>query len=494
MIDTDSTKIRVKNIRFNFLMAIILKGSSIIFPLITLPYVNRVIGPVGTGSVTFAWSATEYFCLFALLGLPTYGIRAVARVRDDVTELSRIVQELLIINFVASVISYIAFFLSLIYIPKFQSERLLLCINIVRIFFNMIGMEWFFQGIEQYRYITVRQITFKVLSLLAMFLFVRSPKDYIIYGSLSIISNACSNTMNFVHAGKYIIRRPLYNYSFKRHIKPIVFFLAITAATTLYTNMDAVMIGFLLNNKSVGYYELAVKVEQVLCLVVTSLGMVLLPRITYYLSKGDNNRFISLIGTSYDFVILVSVPMSVFFFFSAKYVIDVLGGNMYYKAIPSLQIVIFSLIPLGISNIARMQILAPTNREKVSMLVAFFGVGVNFLVNGLLIPIVGIKGAAIGTLVTETVVAIIQVWMTREIFYRVRNEIKYSKVLLSVGAAFIVLQMINKVIVMPAFFRLVVLATLFFGTYGIMLLFLKDHFVTYYFNEYYTKIKRIVRR
>ena len=491
---TDTTKIKVKNIRFNFLMAIILKGSSIIFPLITLPYVNRVIGPVGTGSVTFAWSATEYFCLFALLGLPTYGIRAVARVRDDATELSRTVQELLIINLVASIISYIAFFFSLFYIPKFQTERLLLCINIVRIFFNMIGMEWFFQGIEQYRYITVRQISFKVLSLLAMFLFVRSPKDYIIYGSLSIISNACSNTLNFIHAGKYITRRPLYNYNFGRHIKSIIFFLAITAATTLYTNMDAVMIGFLLNNKNVGYYELAVKVEQVLCLVVTSLGMVLLPRITYYLSKGDTNRFISLIGKSYHFVILASVPMSVFFFFSAEYVIDVLGGNLYYNAIPSLQIVIFSLIPLGISNIARMQILAPTNREKISMIVAFVGVGVNFLVNGLLIPVVGIKGAAIGTLVTETVVALIQVWMTRDVFYKVRKEIDYRKVLLSVGAAFLVLHMSNRVIVMPAFFRLIVLATLFFGTYGILLLILKDSFANYYFREYYTRIKRIVRR
>lgn len=485
---------RIKNIRFNFLMAIILKGSSIIFPLITLPYVNRVIGPVGTGSVTFAWSATEYFCLFALLGLPTYGIRAVARVRDDVTELSRTVQELLIINAISSFISYLAFFLCLFFIPKFQAERLLLCINIVRIFFNMIGMEWFYQGIEQYRYITVRHISFKVLSLIAMFIFVRNPKDYVIYGSLSIISNACSNTLNFFHADKYIIRKPLGNYHFKKHLKPILFFLAITAATTLYTNMDAVMIGFLKNNESVGYYELAVKVEQVLCLVVTSLGTVLLPRITYYLSKGENDRFISLIGKSLHFVMLISLPLSVFFFLSSKDVINVLGGVKYYNSISSLQIVIFALIPLGISNISRMQILAPTNREKISMYVAFIGVGVNFLVNGFLIPIIGISGAAIGTLITETVVAAVQVWICRDIFCKVYKEINYAKLGIAAVIASVIFRMVYTLVRVPSFIRIMIMGGIFFGVYGLLLLLLKETFIVYYFDEYRNKIRNALRK
>lgn len=491
---SNTEKIKVKNVRFNFLMTIILKGSSIIFPLITLPYVNRVIGPIGTGSVTFAWSTTEYFCLFALLGLPTYGIRAVARVRDDVVDLSRTVQELLIINGIATMISYGVFFVCLALVPRFQAEKMLLCISIVRMFFNMIGMEWFYQGIEQYRYITMRQIAFKVLSLIAMFMFVKSPKDYILYGSLSIISNACSNSMNFFHAGKFLIRRPLYNYNLKKHLKPIAFFLAITAATSLYTNMDAVMIGFLLNNENVGYYELAVKVEQVLCLVVTSLGMVLLPRITYYLSKDNYDRFISLIKKSFHFVVLVSVPISFFFFYSAKYVIDVLGGEKYYNSISSLQIVIFSLIPLGISNIARMQILAPTNKEKISMIVAFIGVGINFLVNGLLIPIIGIKGAAIGTLVTETAVAAIHVWTTRDVFYHVRQEVSYYKIIISMIGALACLVFIDKFVVIPALFRIAFLAIVFFGVYGIVLLLLKDTFVCHYAKEYNNKIRKLLKK
>ena len=250
-----------KSLKINFIMNIILTMSSFIFPLITFPYVSRILLPIGTGKVSLATSIITYFSMFAQLGIPTYGIRACAKVRDNREELSKVAQELLLINIIMSVISYIILFILLLFVPKFRCEKTLYVILSFTIILTAIGMEWLYKALEQYTYITVRSVIFKCIALIAMFLLIHKQEDYVVYGAITIFAASASNVLNLINVHKYIDLKPIRNYNFKRHLKPVLIFFAMSCATTIYTNLDTVMLGFMTTDTEVGYYNAAVKIK-----------------------------------------------------------------------------------------------------------------------------------------------------------------------------------------------------------------------------------------
>lgn len=280
-----------KSIKLNFVMNIILTMSSFIFPLITFPYVSRVLLPVGTGKVSMATSVITYFSMFAQLGIPTYGIRACAKVRDNREKLSKVAQELLIINIIMSMISYMVLIILLFYVSKFRCEKELYVILSFNIILTSIGMEWLYKALEQYTYITVRSVIFKFIALIFMFFLVHKQTDYVIYGGITIFAASASNILNLINAHKFINLKPVGNYNFRRHLKPVLIFFAMSCATTIYTNLDTVMLGFMTTDTDVGYYNAAVKIKVILVSVVTSLGTVLLPRASYYIQRGELKEF-----------------------------------------------------------------------------------------------------------------------------------------------------------------------------------------------------------
>lgn len=182
-----------KSLKLNFIMNAILTMSQFIFPLITFPYVSRILLPVGTGKVSFATSLISYFSMFAQLGIPTYGIRACAKVRDNREKLTRTAQELLSINIVMNVISYGVLVFALLFIPRLQEDRTLYFVVSATIFLTSIGMEWLYKALEQYTYITIRSIIFKFIALIAMFLLIHKQEDYVIYGGISILASSVNN-------------------------------------------------------------------------------------------------------------------------------------------------------------------------------------------------------------------------------------------------------------------------------------------------------------
>ena len=254
-----------KSLKVNFIMNAILTMSSFIFPLITFPYVSRILMPSGVGKVNFATSVINYFSMIAQLGIPTYGIRACARVRDDREKLTRTAHELLFINIVMSIISYLGLFIALLTVPRLQSERLLYVIVSFTIILTTIGMEWIYKALEQYTYITVRSLIFKFISVVAMLLLIHSKSDYLLYGAISIFAASASNIFNFINVHKYIGLRPVGNYNVRQHLKPVMIFFSMSVATTVYTNLDTVMLGFMKNDAEVGYYTAAVKIKNIDC-------------------------------------------------------------------------------------------------------------------------------------------------------------------------------------------------------------------------------------
>lgn len=461
------------SIKMNFIMNAILTLSSVIFPLITFPYASRILLPEGMGKVSFATSFIAYFCMFAQMGIPTYGIRACAKVRDDKEELTKTAQELLIMNLVMSAAVYAVLFLLLICIPRFRAERTLYMLVSVTIFLNAIGMEWLYKALEQYRYITIRSVFFKFIAVLAMFIFIHKSEDYVIYGGITIFAASASNILNFINAHQYIKMKPVGGYCFKRHMKPVIVFFAMSCATTVYTNLDTVMLGIMTTNTDVGLYNAAVKIKAVLVGIVTSLGAVLLPRASYYVQKGNMEEFYNVSKKAVHFIFLAAVPMMVFFMIYAKPCVLLLSGTAFEGAVLPMQIIMPTLLFIGLSNLLGIQMLIPLGKEKMVLYSEITGAVVDLLLNYILIPMYGAAGAAIGTLVAEAVVLIVQYIALQTEVKSFFMEIPYRTIILSVTAGSMASVWILG-LKLNSFVTLAVASGLFFGAYLMVLVWRKE--------------------
>ncbi|MCD8322111.1 MAG: flippase [Oscillospiraceae bacterium] len=478
-----------KSLKLNFVMNAILTMSSFIFPLITFPYVSRILLPTGTGKVSFATSLISYFSMFAQLGIPTYGVRACAKVRDDREKLTRTAQELLIINLVMDVVSYVALAIALVCVPRLREDRALYVVVSFTIILTSIGMEWLYKALEQYTYITIRSIIFKFIALVAMFLLIHQQEDYVIYGAISIFAASASNIFNFINAHKYIDMKPVGNYDFKRHFKPVAVFFAMSCATTIYTHLDTVMLGFMTSDEDVGYYNAAVKIKSVLVSVVTSLGTVLLPRSSYYVESGQIDEFKRITRKALNFVFLVATPLMLYFILYAKQGIYFLSGSAYAGSIVPMQIIMPTLLFIGLTNILGIQMLVPLGRERVVLYSEIAGAVVDLVLNALLIPRFASSGAAIGTLAAEFVVLVVQFVALRKDVTSAFRKISYWKIalglLLGTAASYWVAGL-----GLGNFLTLAISACLFFGVYGLLLLITKERMTIEIFNQFLAKLKR----
>lgn len=488
---------KTKSVKLNMIMNAILTMSSIVFPIITWPYVSRILLPDGTGKVSFATSVIGYFSMFAQLGIPTYGIRACVKVRDNKKELSRTVQEIMIINLIMCAFVYVAFFLSLAFVPRLQGERLLYIVMSFTIILNAIGVEWLYKAMEQYSYITIRSVAFKFVALVALLLLVHEKQDYVIYGGITIFASSASNIMNFCHMRKYVTLRPVGGYHLKKHLKMVVVFFAMSVATTVYTHLDTVMLGFMKDDAEVGYYTNAVKIKTILVSLVTSASAVLLPRMTYYVENRNKEEFMRIAKKTLNLIFLVATPLMVYFILFAKEGIFFLSGDAYANSILPMQIIMPTLLLIGITNIFGIQIMIPMGKEKQVLYSEIAGAIVDLIINLMLIPKFGSAGAAFGTLVAEFVVFIYQSRAIREVSGEMLKAVRYRILILAVavsGAASVWVKYLDWSWISPSmlmyFVILLVSAIVFFLVYLIIMTLAKESLVI----EITGQIKRKVMR
>lgn len=480
---------KTSSIKKNFLMNVILTLSSIIFPLITFPYVSRVLLPEGTGKVAFATSVIAYFNMFAQLGIPTYGIRACARVRDDKEKLSKVTMELLYLNVFFAILSSIAFIFSVYLIPKFRSDSALFLIMGITILLNAIGMSWLFQGLEQYTYITIRSVIFKFIALIAMLLLVHDKTAYVIYGGITIFASSASNILNLFYSKKFINyrREKLFPW---RHLKYILIFFAMSVATTIYTNLDAVMLGFMSTDIDVGYYNTAVKVKGLLTSIVTSLGAVLLPRSSYYIEHKEYEEFTEISTKALNFVFVIATPLMIYFILFAKQSIYILSGSAYDGSIVPMQIIMPTLLFIGLSNIIGFQILVPTGNEKVVLYSEIAGALTDLIINAILIPNYKSSGAAIGTVVAEFIVLLVQYLFVKDSVNPMLKNISFWKIVIAISISVFASTWVNK-LSLNNFLTLITSAIIFFVVYFMSLLAMREKFTKYLFEQ---SIKKIIRK
>ncbi len=481
------------SLKRNIVMNALLALSSVLFPVITFPYVSRVLLPEGVGRVSFVTSVISYFLMLAQLGIPTYGIRACAKVRDDRNALTKTAQEILLIQIGMSIVSYLLLAAALGTVPRLQRERTLVLVVSASIFFQSIGMEWLYKALEQYTYITLRSLGCKLIACLALFALVRQESDVIVYGGISIFASSASNAMNFFHARRLIFQKPSGPYCIRRHLRAVLVFFAMSCATTVYTHLDVAMLGFLKTDLDVGYYHAAVKIKTLLVSLVTSAGAVLLPRASYYMEQGMQEAFERMTKKAIHVVVLVSAPLALYFMIFAEESIYFLSGYAYQGAIFPMQILMPTLLLIGLTNVMGIQILVPLGREKIVLYSEIAGAIVDFLCNMLFIPRMGSAGAAIGTLLAEAVVFAVQYGFLRRPLKESYRSIPFLLLLagLAVGSAASVWV---KWLDPGAFFALAVSSLLFFGGYGAILTAGKEPVVLEIREQIRSALRRIGKR
>lgn len=461
------------NIRYNFLMNFILTVSNFLFPLITFPYVSRVLGPNGMGISSFAMSIISYFVILATLGSATYGIRACSQVGENKDELSKVTHEIIFINLITMIISYLFLYFCVHFFDGLHENKASIAIASFMILLNVCSVEWFYRGIEKYTYITIVSLLFKLIALVSSFIFIQKTSDYFSFILISVISLSGSGIINLLNIKKYINFKFYNDYNLKKHIKPMLTFFFMSLAISVYTYTDSVLLGLLTNLDEVGFYNVAVRIKGILISIVTSLGVVLLPKLSLYIKKGMMNEFSSLLILSLRFIVALSLPLVIFFIFFAKETILLLSGEQYFNSIPLLQISLVAVIIVGITNILGIQMLVPLGKEKKLFVSVLCGALINVVANFTLIPFLSSVGAAISMVLAEFTILLIQIYFLKKYMF-LFMKVNYIKVILSSLISLGVVSIFRSFIFDNNFLLLLCSGSIFFIIYLITLLLLKE--------------------
>lgn len=388
-------------------MNVLVTLSGAVNPLIVLPYVSRVLHPAGTGRVYFASSVISVFMLLAQMGIPVYGIRACARVRDDRTELSATASSILGLQMIFSAGSFVLLILTAFTIPQLRPQRALLILMGLGVLLNGINTDWLFQGLEEYPFLTARAVFFKLASAGAILLFTRTPGDYIVYGTLTMVPAAAASLYNLFFLKKHMDLRITGASEILQHLGPALHFFLLTAMTTVYTNLDMLMLGAMSGDAEAGYYGTAVKIKLGLVNLMIAGVSVLMPRVSYLAESGETQEFRQTIARAVTVCLIFSAGATTLFAMFARDSVLLLAGRDFGPAVVPMTVIMFTIIPIGLSQILGMEVLIPLGREKQVILGAAVGAAVDMILNLFLIPAMGATGAAISTLISEVVVMIV---------------------------------------------------------------------------------------
>ncbi|MFL2060974.1 flippase [Marinilactibacillus psychrotolerans] len=405
----------IKNIFYNFIYT----GINLLYPLITAPYISRILGASNLGEVNLATTIVNWFILFAVFGTTTYGVREVAKIRDNRQQLNKLFSEIIIINGILSFIVTAIFYITIFNIDKLNSEYLLYMILSISIILNIFSIDWFFQAIEEYKYITIRNALIKIFSLVCIFLFVQEEEHYIIYGLISVIATSLNGVLNFIYSKKYV-KLQFKNINPMRHIKSLSVFFMHTFVVNIYTNADQVLLGFLIDTKSVAFMNRTKMITSLAISLSTAITNVTLPRASYYI-KNDIKKFKQLLNVVSNYILWITVPISLGCICLASNIMYILGGKEFLDATFLLQIMSLTIIFAPLSTYLQYQVLVAAGKEKLGLYCAIITSILSLILNIILIPSIGF----IGTGITQTLSQILAVLLR---YYIAKGKLDYKEI------------------------------------------------------------------
>lgn len=420
-----------QSVKVNYILNLINTGTQMLFPLITFPYVCRVIEADGIGQINFFQSIISYISLFTCLGIPMYAIREIARDRSDVVQMNRTAMEILLLHSMLTLVGYAIVAILCLTVPQIQVNIPLFLILSLTIFFTAIGCEWFYQGIEDFKYITIRGLIIKTVSVVLLFIFVKSKTDLLYYGCYTVFGVLGGNIFNFLRLRKYIHRENIIfsELHIKRHVKPVLKVFSFSVVTSIYLQLNTVLLGFLKNALAVGYFAAATKVMQMLLTMSACLGSVMLPRASHLIAEDKEDEFNRLIQKSYDFTLAIALPMTIGLIFCAPSLITALCGVKFEHSILPSQIIAPIILMVAISNVFGIQVLFPKGKINIVTLSCGIGAVVDLILNLCLIPFFSYIGTSIAYLGAEVATTVSMYFIGRKyipIIYFKKSHLTYA--------------------------------------------------------------------
>jgi len=474
MIKTLNKANKSNSLSLNFIFDSILKVFNLLFPLITFPYLARVLSPSGIGIYEFTLSFVNIFILLAQLGVPLYGVRLLANLKNNQLLLTKAFKELLIISLFSSILAS-AFYLIFLFFNSSLNQTIALILGL-NIILSSLNVEWLYQALEEYSYITIRSVIVKIITVIFIFTFVKNQSDLMTY-IIIILSSVFVNAMlNLINARKFLLNKIQYKLNIFQHLKPLLFLFLINVSVSIYVNLDKVMLGFLTSNYDVGIYATANKLIKIVIVFLTSYGTVAFPRIIGDLNAGNEIKAKTIFNQIFLFIIFISFPLISFFYGFSNSIILLLGGEDFKDSIVTFNIMIPLLLVIPLSNFFGLQILMAYKKEKFILFTTIFGALLNFTINLLLIPILKANGAAIATIITESFITLLQfyfVLIKLKINFPWLNFFKYFFLSVIIFPIFIVIGTLNLGNLLTLIYGVLILVPL----YLTILVIIKDDFL-----------------
>lgn len=371
---------------------------------------SRVLGPFQLGRVSFADSATQYFIICAALGIPIYGIREIAKVKNDKQQLSTTFSELLLIQVITTVILFVLYFVLITFTSRFHAENTLFHLGLLQLTLSAFVTDWFFQGMENYVFVSIRAFIIRFISILLILLLVKQNSDVYLYYAIwtgSIVVNALMSAPLYF---KYISLKHL---NLKRHFKPVFTFFSTRVVTSVYVILLSFFVGYLENKSYVAYYTSAYKICTVSLSFILAFSTVLIPKLSEYYHNNKLDEITKLLSKSFNVMINYSLPLVFVLMFFSSALVRILLGKQFAPSSPDLILLSPLILVISISNIFSMNVLTPTGKENQYLKATFVGMMVSLLLVFILIPALKDVGAAIALLITECVVCIFAGYYSR---------------------------------------------------------------------------------
>lgn len=418
-----------KNIILNGINTVI----GILIPIVTFPYAARVLMPEGIGVVNFLNSIIGYITLFTFLGIPMYAIKEVAKYRDDKQARDTITLEILTLSTILCVFGYIAVWALATFVPRIQANSTLFYVLSLTVIFTDIGVNWFYQGIEDFKFITIRGTIVRLMAAIALFIFVRQPSDLLAYCFVIVGTTVGNNAINFVHLRKHIAFRAVDFRSLKirRHIAPAFQVFVLNLIISLYVQLNTIMLGFISGDAEVGYFTAGSKISHIGLMLLTSVGGVLMPRCANLIKKGETEEFASVIRKTLNFMLMFSLPIAAGLIVLATPVTMIFCGNEFAPSIPVLWLNAPVIIFISLTNIMGIQVLYPMDKTAIVIWSTVGAAVVNIIFNIILIPPFGAVGASASTLLAEFAILIIQAIIVRKYYPFKTSELFNGQMILA---------------------------------------------------------------
>jgi O-antigen/teichoic acid export membrane protein len=401
----------IKNYFYNLLLTL----ANLLFPIISFPYVSHIIGPGGIGKVQFVLSFAQYFGLIASIGIPTYGLKEIARFKNNIEGRSKVFSELIAIYLLTSVCLSLIYFVVIFLFPYFKADRDMYLAASLMVMLGFSHIEWFYSGMEEFKSIAMRSVLFKVLGLIFLFLLVKERADFKFYLYIMMFSFLGNNLLSFILIFGKI--KPIFSgLELRRHLTPLLLILGTTLAVSMYTDLDTVLLGFLSDSNTVGLYTAAVKLSKITLPFVTSMGVILIPKVAKDFSENNLIEVQLSLNQTFRFLVFFSVPIVFGLGLLAPEFIALFSGEEFLPAINSMRILSLLPIIIGFGHFFLFLVLIPSGRNREMLFCVLGGLATSLILNVLLIPYFQEVGSSVANICSEVMVTTLYFYIIRKYF------------------------------------------------------------------------------